>query len=91
MVNPYIESHGKLHGLMIYIESFPGWDNFAGLVGHMQFVKDHHHHIDKVATVTDGGILSALPGIADHFIKAEVRHFDFEEKDNALKWLTETE
>lgn len=90
-VDPFIEAHGKLQGLMIYTESFPGWENFAGLVSHMKFVKDHHQHIDKVATVTNGAILAALPGIADHFVKAEVRHFDYDEKDSALKWLTATE
>ncbi|MCK5359817.1 MAG: STAS/SEC14 domain-containing protein [Gammaproteobacteria bacterium] len=88
VVDPYIESHGTLHGLMIYTESFPGWDNFAGLVSHMKFVKDHQQHINKVAAVTDSGFLSILPGITDHFVKAEVRHFDFEDKEKAMEWLT---
>ncbi len=91
VVDPYIESHGTLQGLMIYTESFPGWDNFAGLVSHMKFVKDHQQHINKVAAVTDSGFLAALPGIADHFVKAEVRHFDFNDKENAMKWLTGSE
>ena len=90
-VDPYIQSHGTLHGLMIYTESFPGWDNFAGLVSHMKFVKAHQQLINKVAAVTDNGFLSVLPGIADHFIKAEVRHFDFGEKEHAMKWLAGSE
>ena len=89
LVDPYIESHGTLHGLMIYTESFPGWDNFSGLVSHMKFVKNHQQLINKVAAVTDSGFLAVLPGIADHFVKAEVKNFDFEDKENAMKWLTE--
>ena len=90
-VDPYIQAHGTLHGLMIYTESFPGWNNFAGLVSHMKFVKDHQQLIDKVAAVTDSSFLAELPGIADHFVKAEVRHFEFEDKENAMKWLTGSE
>ena len=91
IVDPYIESHGTLRGLMIYTESFPGWNNFAGLVSHLKFVKDHQRHIDKVAAVTDSGFLEVIPGIANHFVKADIRHFDFEEKENAMKWLTGSE
>lgn len=89
VVDPYIESKGRLNGLMIYTESFPGWNDFSGLVSHMKFVKDHQKFISKVAAVTDSGILSIMPGIADHFVKAEIRHFDFDEKDDAMEWLTQ--
>ena len=88
IVDPFIESAGKLNGLMIYTKSFPGWQDFAGFTSHIRFVKDHQQHIAKVAAVTDGGILSIMPGIADHFVKAEVRHFDYEEKEEALEWLS---
>lgn len=88
IVDPFIESAGKLNGLMIYTKSFPGWQDFAGFTSHIRFVKDHQQHIAKVAAVTDGRILSIMPGIADHFVKAEVKHFDYEEKEKALEWLT---
>jgi len=86
-VDPFIASNGKLNGLMIYSESFPGWNDFAALVTHLKFVKDHQRHIAKVAAVTDSGFLSILPHIADHFVHAQVRHFDYSEKQNALTWL----
>jgi len=89
VVDPYITSVGKLKGLMIYTKSFPGWNDFAGLVGHIKFVKEHQQHIDKVAAVTDNTFLVVMPKIADHFVKAEVKHFDYEEKTSAMKWLTE--
>jgi tRNA U38,U39,U40 pseudouridine synthase TruA len=89
-VDPYIQEKGKLNGLMIHAKSFPGWHDFAALVSHFKFVKDHHQHIAKVAAVTDSGFLSILPHIAKHFVRAEVRHFDYSDKENALKWLSET-
>lgn len=88
VTDAYIGSNGSLNGLMIYTESFPGWSDFAGLVSHLKFVKEHQQCIEKVAAVTDGGFLAVLPGIADHFVKAEVRHFEYADKENAMNWLT---
>jgi hypothetical protein len=86
-VDPYIEATGTLNGLMIYTESFPGWENFAALLSHIKFVKEHHRNIEKVAAVTDSGFLSVLPGVANHFVHAEVKHFPYQDKDVALDWL----
>jgi len=86
-VDPYILEKGTLNGLMIYAKSFPGWDNFAAFLSHMKFVKNHHQKIKKIAAVTGSGFLSIMPQIARHFIQAEVRHFDYDDKDTALDWL----
>ena len=86
-VDPYIGEKGKLNGLMIYVKSFPGWDNFAAFLSHMKFVKNHHQKVKKIAAVTGSGFLSIMPQVANHFIRAEVRHFDYDDKDAALNWL----
>ena len=86
-VDPYIKEKGKLNGLMIYVESFPGWKIFAALVSHFKFVKNHHQNIRKVAAVTDSGFLPILPHVADHFVHADVRHFDYRDRESALDWL----
>ena len=88
-VDPYIEQNGPLAGLVIEAESFPGWRNFGALVSHMRFVKDHHRNIKKVAAVTDSSFLSVLPSVANHFVNAEVKHFDFADKEAAMKWIRE--
>jgi hypothetical protein len=87
MVDPYIEQHGKLKGLLIHASSFPGWDDFAALASHLRFVRDHHRKIERIAAVTDSGVLSVVPRIANHFIAAEVRHFDYADREAALRWL----
>ncbi len=87
-VDPLIETHGDLRGLLIEAESFPGWADFSALLEHMKFVKDHHRHIAKVAAVTDSTFLSIMPSVATHFVKAEVKHFDFAKREEALEWLT---
>jgi len=86
-VDPYIRETGKLNGVMIYTKSFPGWDNFAAFLSHIKFVKNHHQKIKKIAAVTDGTFLSIMPQVANHFVQAEVKHFDYDDMDAAFNWL----
>jgi hypothetical protein len=86
-VDPFIASKGKLTGLLIYTESFPGWDSLGALVSHLKFVADHHRQIARIAAVTDSGFRKIIPTIATHFIEAQIRVFDFTQKAAALAWL----
>ncbi len=86
-VDPYIEANGKLSGLLIHSESFPGWGDFGALISHLSFIRDHHRDIGRIAAVTDSAFLSIAPRVASHFVKAEVRHFDFSDRKAALAWL----
>lgn len=86
-VDPWIEQHGDLRGLLIDAPSFPGWDNFAALVSHLRFVRDHHRRIRRIAVVSDSALLSVAPRIASHFVRAQVRTFDAAERVAALAWL----
>jgi len=87
LVDPFIEANGELKGLMIVAERFPGWDSFAGLVGHIRFVRDHHRRVRRIAVVSDAAVLSVLPQLAQHFVRADVRHFAFAEREAAMAWL----
>jgi len=87
VVDPYIEEKGRLPGILIEAPSFPGWDTFGALVSHLRFVRDHHRLVSKIAAVSDSAVLSVLPKIAKHFVKAEVRHFNAKDREAALAWL----
>lgn len=83
----YIERHGSLNGLMIVAEKFPGWEDVQGFVAHIKFVRDHHQKIKKVAFVSDSRFFEFVPRLAQHFVSAEVKHFDAVEEKAALEWL----
>jgi len=85
----YIGKTGSLNGVMIYAKSFPGWEDFGGLMSHLKFVRDHQKHIKKLATVSDSRALTIMPKIAEHFISAEARHFDSADLYAAEVWLAE--
>ena len=90
-INPYIESRGWLHGLMIDAKAYPGRQNFSRLIAHLKFVVTHYKKIQKVAVLSDDRFLSAVPTFAGHFIQAEIKHFPHSERDEALHWLKVSE
>ena len=86
LVDPYLDQHGELNGLVVDVPSFPGWDDFAALASHLRFVRDHHRRIKRIAVVSDSTLLSIGPKIANHFVSAQVQAFASEERAAALAW-----
>jgi hypothetical protein len=72
---------------MIHTKSVPGWRSFGAFVSHIKFVVDHHRQIERIAAVTSSGFLKIMPRMADQFVQPKIKHFAFEEKDQALAWL----
>ena len=82
----WIEAHGDLQGLVVHVREFPGWENFAGLLRHVRFVRDHHRRVKRVAIAADSKLASLAPKIAEHFVQAEVRAFAYDQLDSAIAW-----
>ena len=82
-IDPFIEKLGKLNGIIIHVKSFPGWDSFAALITHLKFIKDHHKKVNHVAFVTDSPIGNIVDKLGNHFVDAEVKHFFFNELEQA--------
>ena len=76
-IDAYLAEHGKLHGVLIRAKSFPGWKDFAALLAHLKFLKEHIQRIEKVAVVADGALANVLPNIlsnvVNYFIHAQVQ------------------
>ena len=89
IIDPFIEEHGKLSGLIIAAESFPGWEDFAALSEHLKFIKNHHKKVKRLAFVTDSAIGDFAEKIASHFVSAEVKHFPFSQRKEAREWILE--
>jgi hypothetical protein len=86
VVDDYLQGGGRLRGVLISGTSFPGWADLDALLAHLKFVKNHHARIDRVAIVAHGAVARAMPNLASHFVRAQVRHFD--EDGAAWRWLT---
>jgi tRNA U38,U39,U40 pseudouridine synthase TruA len=82
------EQQGALRGVLIHENALRGWNDFGALLARLQVIKQRHRLIEKVAVVADGGFATVVPFIASHFIRAQVRHFDRTQDENAAwDWL----
>jgi hypothetical protein len=86
-VDPYIERTGNLAGLVIQIESFPGWESLGAMAAHFRFVRDHHKRIKKIGVVTDSALGSVAENLAAHFVSAEIKRFPATNLDAATEWI----
>ncbi|QEG02270.1 hypothetical protein Mal15_63560 [Stieleria maiorica] len=87
LIDPYIEEHDALNGIMIHVRTFPGWDSFSSLVAHLKFVKEHHQKVARIAFATDSPIGGIAAKIAPHFVNAEIKRFAFDEFEAARTWI----
>lgn len=86
-VDPFINETGGLRGLLIEAERFPWWEDFSAMVSHLRFVKDHHRKIRRIAIASNDRLVSMAPSLVRHFVSAELRHFAYDKKGDALQWL----
>lgn len=87
VIDPHIQEIGPLEGIIIHVDSFPGWASFASLVHHLKFVREHHRKVRRVALVTDSAIVNAAETIGSHLVEAEVRKFPFDQEEQARQWI----
>ena len=87
VIDPYLEDHGQLTGLIIHTKEFPGWESFGAMLKHFKFVKDHQRKIARVALVTDSKIGNLAELIGGHFISASVKHFPQDSFLDARSWV----
>src|SRR5262245_36643906 len=86
-VDPYIEGHGDLAGILIEVSAFPGWDSLGAMAAHFRFVRDYHTRIRKVAIVTDAALGTVAEKLASHFVSATIRHFPAGSIEAARRWI----
>lgn len=86
-VDPYIEKVGHLHGIIIYVEYFPGWEDFSAMTEHFKFVNEHHKKINCIALVTNSILGDIAENILNHFINAELKHFSYSDLNESKEWI----
>ncbi len=89
IIDPFIEEHGKLNGVIIYTETFPGWDDFAAFNRHLVFIKNHHKEIKKLAFVTNSLVGDFGEMMTGHFVEAVIKNFSFDQLEDAKAWIME--
>lgn len=83
----YLADHSNLNGILIISRNFPGWQGFSAMMSHMKFVHGHHRKIERIAVLTNSPLGKFADHVADHFVKAEIKSFEYDQYDDALNWL----
>ncbi len=83
----FINEHDGVPNLLIRPHGIPRWASPEAMKKHLQFVKEHHRLISKIALVGDLGPLAVVPTLADLFVAPSVRHFPADKVDAAREWL----
>ncbi|MFO7762849.1 MAG: STAS/SEC14 domain-containing protein [Wenzhouxiangellaceae bacterium] len=76
-----------LNGILIRTENFPGYESFSDMLAHAEFIAEFRDRIPKVAVCTDSTVAGLMQIIGKVFTEAEVRKFDYGNRDEAEKWL----
>ncbi|MCB9228523.1 MAG: STAS/SEC14 domain-containing protein [Deltaproteobacteria bacterium] len=88
-VDSHIRENGHLNGLVIHAKHFPGWENLGSMIRHISFIKNHHEKIRRVALVIDSSLADLAEKLGGHFLKAEIRHFPYDQLNQANQWARE--
>lgn len=86
VVDRHLAEHPTLHAVVLHAAAVPGWENFAALRAHLQFVARHHRRIDRIAVAVDGTVAAAAAGLAGLITHPRTRHFAHDELDAAIAW-----
>ena len=86
-VDHFLLQHDSLKGILVHVKEFPGWEDLAGLMGHIKFVREHDQRVERIALVSDSTVAALGPKLAELFIRSEIETFEYEAKDLALDWL----
>ncbi len=82
----WIRAHGQLQGLVIHAREFPGWENLGSLLRHVRFARSHLRKVKRIGLVTDSKLATWAPIAAEHFMKADVRAFEYGDLEAAIAW-----
>jgi hypothetical protein len=86
VVDPWIEAHGALRGVVLHLPEFPGWESLGAFIRHVQFMREHQRRVHRVALAADSRLAQIMPKVGELFVRAELKHFGRSELDKAIGW-----
>ena len=85
-IDSFISQHGKIR-LLIDVSSFHGWNDAAALLKHIQFIKDHHRNVERIAVVGARSWQHWVIGVVRMIVHPEVRAYDGSQQSEAMGWI----
>lgn len=85
-VDSWLEREGALRAIVVHAAKFPGWENLGSMLSQLEFIRDHHQKIRRVALCVDGELPQILSSLVQHFVAAEFKYFPANSLDEAMNW-----
>ena len=73
--------------VLIDARKFEGWEDFPAFVKHMEFIRDHHQYIKKLAIEGEGKWQEMLLPLAAMISGTEIKLFKSDQDSEAKSWL----
>lgn len=87
IADDYLAEHPAINGILIRSRHFPGWQSLGAMMSHLKFVHNHHRKIKRIAVVSNSPLGKFADHVGDHFVKAEIKAFEYDQHQDALDWL----
>jgi hypothetical protein len=86
-VDAWLEVNGKLNSVVIHAARFPGWESLGSFFRHARLLRDRRSEVKRVAVVIDGTLPELASALAKRLVKAEVKHFAYDDYASAMDWV----
>lgn len=85
-VDVFIQQNGTIN-LLIDASSFSGWEDSNAIKSHMNFVKEHHHKIHRIALMSGHIWQQWIAQSVGIFLIPEIKIFEKNQIAEAKDWL----
>ncbi|RNB80266.1 STAS/SEC14 domain-containing protein [Brevibacillus fluminis] len=82
-----VDRHGKIK-VLLTLGDYTGF-SMDVFLAKLDFIKKFYRYCDRIAFVSNRNWLANIVDIEKHFIKANVKHFEPAQQDEAWSWLAE--
>ena len=86
-VDDYLLDHGRLRGVLLELDHFPGFDDWQAVSAHVRFMREHLPKVDRLAVLTSNRWLEPLPDVMRLLTPLEVRRFHPDQRGEAFAWI----
>lgn len=86
-LDDFLREGGTLRGVLIDVPEFPGWKDMEALTSHLNFVKEHHGKVRRVAVLTEDSVLTSSAPALDVLVDADLKTFGPSDRNAAEEWL----
>jgi hypothetical protein len=86
-VEKILEQDNPPDCLFLDAEGFDGWEDLSSFISHMEFIRDHHQYIKKVAVVGIDKWREMVMHIVAMISGVEAKFFPIRQREEAKSWL----